>query len=496
VNRLLVALGLGLALGACGPDVNAYRARPPAKPVATQAPDPEAWREQRPSAGERVEVRFPMPELEKLKNGLTVYVVRRPAAAATLRLVVRHGASSLPAGKSGLASLTTRLMIESTKSHDSLALAEAAESLGAPLAADAGRDDAFVGLSALTEDMDRALSLLAEVTTSPAFETKEFERVRSEWVDGLVAERQSPDRLASLAGLRLLFGPAHGAPVGGAVSDVKKLSVADLKAFHARAFRPESAALIIVGDVGLDGVRASVERHFGRWKGKPGATSVTNVPVPPLAPRGKTVTIVDRPGAVQTALFAAQRFPARSAPGHEAREVMSSLLGGLFTSRINMNLREKNAFTYGASGRAVATRSFGAFVVSSSVRTDVTAPALREVIRELERARDPGQGAPITPEEIGRAKADLLHGLGARLEHTSRVAAAVVPLFSLDLGADYLTRYPSLLDLVSPSEVASSTLLLTPDDLVVVVVGDQKQIGPALEQQGYKLESAATALVD
>jgi predicted Zn-dependent peptidase len=126
----------------------------------------------------------------------------------------------------------------------------------------------------------------------------------------------------------------------------------------------------------------------------------------------------------------------------------------------------------------------------------VTAPALREAVRELERARDPGLGAPITAEEIGRAKADLLHGLGARLEHTTRVAAAVIPLFSLDLGADYLTRYPTLLDLVTPAEVAASTLLLTPDDLVVVVVGDQKQIGPALQQQGYKIETAAEALID
>jgi zinc protease len=495
VKRALPAVGLILALAACGSGAKVYRASPPAKP-ASAAPDPNAWRTQRPPAGKPGEVRFPAPEVEKLKNGLSVYVVRRPAAAATIRLLVRHGASSLPAGKSGLAGLTARLMIESTKKHDSLALAEAAESLGAPLGADAGRDDAFVGLSALTEDIDRGLALLSEVATLPAFDAKEFERVRGEWLDGLVAERQSPDRLASLAGLRILFGPSQGAPVGGGVSDVKKLTVADLRAFHARAFRPENAALIVVGDVGLDGVRASVERHFGRWQGQPGVKPPAPVPVPPLAPREKLITVVDRPGAVQTALFAAQRFPARSAPGFEAREVMSTLLGGLFTSRINMNLREKHAYTYGASGRALATRTFGAFVVGTSVRADATAPALREVLRELEKARDPSLGAPITVEEIDRAKADLLHHLGARLEHTTRVAAVVGPLFSLDLGADYLTRYPGLLELVSPAEVVSSTMLLTPDDLVVVLVGDLKLIAPGLEQQGYKLEPAPAALLD
>jgi zinc protease len=205
---------------------------------------------------------------------------------------------------------------------------------------------------------------------------------------------------------------------------------------------------------------------------------------------------VDRPGAVQTALFVAQRFPARSAPGHEAREVLGEIVGGLFTSRINMNLREKHAYTYGASGRPIATRAWGAFVVSSSVRTDVTAPALAEVVRELERARDPSLGAPITADEIGRAKADLLHTLGARLEHTSRVAQAMTALFSVDLGNDYYTRYPNLLAAIGQPELSTNAGLLTPDDLVIVLVGDRKEITPGLEKSGLKLELAAAALTD
>ncbi len=485
-----------LALVACGPKVNVYQGKPPATPQSAGPADPEAWRAERPAPGAAVPVRFPTPEVDKLKNGLTVYVVHRPAAVVTLRLVIRQGASSLPPDKSGVAGLTTRLMIESTRKHDSLALAEAAESLGAPLAADAGRDDAFVGLSALTADVNRALELLAEVVTTPAFSDREFQRVRAEWLDGLTAERQAPDWLAALAGLRLLLGPTHGAPVGGAVSTVKRLTVADLRAFHARAFRPENAVLIAVGDVTLDGIRGSVVHRFAPWRG----TGPARAPaVPPLGPPPtpeRVVTIVDRPGAVQTAVFTAQRFPARSAPGYEAREVMASVLGGLFTSRINTNLREKHAYTYGATARAVATRNWGAFVVSTSVRTDATEPALEEIEKELERARDPGLGAPITNDEVQRAKADLLHSLGARLEHTTRVASAISSLFSLDLGQDYYARYPSLLALIGPPEVASSALLIAPDEMVTVLVGDKSQIAPALEHDGYRIELAPDTLTD
>ena len=489
---LFFSLGL---LAACGPEAKVYRAAPPVASASAAPPDREAWRNQRPTPGPAGEVRFPAPEVAKLPNGMTLYVVRRPAAVVTLHLVVRHGASAVPEGKSGLAALTARMLTEGTRKHSSLALAEAAESLGSSLEADASRDDSLVGISALVADVDKAMELLAEVVTVPAFDAKEFDRVRAEWLDKLVGERQAPERLASLAGLRLLNGPVHGAPVGGGVSDVKKLTVADLVAFHARAYQPESSALVLVGDVSLDAVRASAQKYFAAYRKKPGTKPAVVPPLPP-APQGQRVVLVDRPGAVQTALFAGQRFPARSAPGYEAREVLGEIVGGLFTSRINMNLREKNAYTYGASGRPVAARNWGAFVVSSSVRTDVTAPALAEVVRELERARDPSLGAPLTNDEIGRAKADLLHTLGARLEHTSRVAQAMTTLFSLDLGNDYYTRYPSLLAAIGQPELATNAGLLTPDDLVIVLVGDKKEIAPGLEKAGLKLETAPDSLTD
>jgi zinc protease len=481
---------------ACGADVKTYRAKPPTPPASASAPpDPEAWRSVRPQPGPPGELRFPAPDVIKLKNGLSVYLVRRKAAVVTLQLVVRHGASSVPEGKSGLAGLTARLLVESTKKHPSRELAEAAESLGSPLQSNAARDDSTVGISVLTADIDRGLSLLAEVVREPAFDPKEFERVRAEWIDQLLAERQEPARLASLAGLRLLNGAVHGAPVGGGVSDVKRLRVTDLKDFHAQRYVPGESALVVVGDLGFEALRPSIEKVFGAWRAPVAAPKLQETPLPPPNP-GLRLVAVDRPGAVQTALFASQRFPARATPGFEAREVLGQIVGGLFTSRINTNLREEHAYTYGAGGRPVATRHWGAFVVSTSVRTDVTAPALSEVLKELALARDPSKGEPLTGDEIGRAKSALLHELGARLEHSSLIASSMVPLFSLNLGADYYSRYPSLLSAVGPSELEASQRLLSPEDLLVVVVGDLSQIRGGFDRLGWRLELAEEWLID
>ncbi len=493
----LTLLALLTLAPACGDAVRVYRGQPPhpsATPVASAAPDPEAWRSKRPEAGKPGELSFPTPELITLPNGLVVYLAPRPAPVVTLWLCVRQGASSVPSGKSGLAALTTRMLTEGTKTKSSLALAEAVEALGSSLDSDTGRDESRVGLSALGGDLDTALGLLAEVVQNPAFAEKDFERVRGEWLDSLLSERQDPSRLASLAGLRLLNGPVHGAPVRGSVPDVKALTIRDLRDFHRRAYTPKTAALLVVGKVDAAQLKSSVERHFGAWKGSAGAAPLPFEP--PKPPSKLRLVLIDRPGAVQSAIFAAQPFPKRSEPGYEVREVMGRVVGGLFTSRINLNLREEHAYTYGAFAQPIATQTWGAFFVSTSVRTDVTAPALSEILIELEKAKDPARGAPIKVDEVGRAKADLIHSLGADLEHTSRVAETITNLFVDGLPRDYYTRYPNVLAGIDEKAVSDAARTLTPSALLAVVVGDRSQIESELKAKGFAVELGDEHLVE
>jgi zinc protease len=439
-------------------------------------------------------VEFPVPDAFTLQNGLTVYVVERPRKLVTIAVVTRHGASSVPKGKSGLAALTARMMTEGTKTKSAATLAEAAESLGSTLEHDAGRDYSSVSLTTLAEDVPAGLGLLAEVVREPALSAKELERVRGEWIDGLKSERQAPERLASLAGLRLLLGEPAGAPVGGSIPDVKALAIADVRAFHRDAWQPDASLVVVAGDVSSASTRSAVEQAFGSWRGKAAASRPSEAQQP--APAARRVVVIDRPGSVQSALFAAQPFPNRAEPGFEARQVLNGVVGGLFTSRINKNLREVHAYTYGARSDCIATRAWGAFVVSTSVETGVTAPALRELLRELGRARNPNEGSPIEAEEVRRARADLVSGLGAHLEQTERIVSDLAQAFAAGLGPRYFNEYGGLLGRIGPDEVAAEARRLDPDRLLIVIVGDKAAITSQIEGLGMKVESAPDALTE
>ena len=494
---LLVAL-IGCVVAACGGTQTASQAPPSASvgsaPKTTTLPDPEAFRYTEPKPGPATPVQFPTPVMKTLKNGVTLFVVPKHSAVTTLTVVSRHGSGSVPLGKSGLAALTARMLTESTQQRSSLALAEACEALGSSLQADAGRDESHVAMATLTADVPRGLALLSEVVFRPAFSEADFKRVKGEWLDGLRAERQEPARLASLVALRTLLGPALGAPVSGSIPDVQKLSVADLTAFHRRAYAPSNLAVIAVGDLSLAELEPDVEKLFGH-------ETAPAAPAPEGAvrveqPSKLRVLLVDRKDSVQSALFAVQPFPRRSEPGFEAREILSTLLGGLFTSRLNLNLREKHAYTYGVHGQALATRQWGSFFVATDVKTETTADALFELVAELDRARDPKSSAPIEDQETARARTDLVHALGARLEHTSAIADAMRSIFAEQLAPDYYTKYPELVSHIPTAQVAEQAAYLEPHRLIVVIVGDSAQIEPSLRQHGFEFENADPKLLE
>jgi zinc protease len=467
---------------------------PSASAKAQLPPDPEPWRNERPAPGAPPALRFPQPQQAKLGSGLTVLVARKAVPVASLSLVFRHGAAACPPGKSGLAALTARMLTEGTRKHPGVKLAEEIEQLGSTLDEDAGRDTSSLSLSALTADLDRAIALLGEVVEQPAFLPADFERVQKEWLDGLRAERQAPERLASLTAIGSLLGKPHGSPASGSLVDVAKLTVKDVVDFHRKAYGAPDAALIVVGDVDLAQVQASAERAF-KSLGK-GQSGLEQPFAPKAPPASKQILLVDRPGAVQSALALTQPLPKRGEPGYEQRELLTTLFGGLFTSRLNLNLREEHAYTYGARAQNLATQHWGAFYVATSVRSDVTAEALSEAIKELYLLKDPQRGKPIQADELARARADLVQSVGARLEHGARIGSTLAELWLHRLPADYYDSYPALLAKETPASLLKVTEALDPERLVIVVVGDGKLVTPGLTKLGYQVVPAPAELVE
>lgn len=489
---------LSFAVASCGKPPAPASAPPPVPSARAAVPAPKgdgAFRERRPPAGAIVPHEYPPVETARLGNGLSLFVVHRPAGVVSLSLVARSHASRLPPKKSGLAAFSMRMMTEGTTKKNSLRLAEAVESLGSSLEQSASRDFVRLGLTTLPENVKDGLSLLTEVATRPSFPAGDLERVRREWLDAIEAERQAPARLSSLVGLRLLLGEQIGAPVSGSRRDVAGLRRDDLVAFHRATFVPDNVALVAVGDVTLEAVRLAAEPLLGALKGTP---SDEARPPEAAAPTdgGKVVHVVDRPGAVQSALFIGQPFPRRGEPGHEARELLNDLFGGLFTSRLMTNLREEHAYTYGARSLQMATHDWGGLAILTSVRTDVTAEALGEALSELRKI---GGAAPVLPPkdvEVARARIDLKQQLGQSLSDVGEIAGNVEELFVQGLAPDYLKKYPSLLDGISPAEISAECKRIDVARSVIVVVGDSKVVTPALAARGFNVRTVSESLTD
>ncbi len=484
-SGLVVAALVGASL-ACG------AAQPPPKGPAdrrTRSSDPDAFRAIAPPLGPPIAWQYPTAQRAKLRSGLTVLLVPKKAATVTVSVVSRSGGSATGAQRAGLAALTLRMMTEGTLHHPGPELARAVEVLGANLEHDTDRDGCSLSMEVLREDLPNALTLLGDVVKVPSFASDDFERVRFQWLQTLQAIRQEPRSLASLAALELLYGPQAASPVLGTAASIHGLTRRDLVVFHARHFVAPNLAVVVSGDVALEELTGLVRRHFASLPVTAPPLRADDEPKPPGTFQG--VFLIDRPGAVQTAIFAVQHFPRRTEPAAAARDVLNNLLGGLFTSRLNLNLREKNAFTYGIRSLVLSTRAFGGFAITTSVKTKTTARALAEILGELERLK----GSPhLEPGELDRAKADLVRGYGSSLEHASRLQGDAEDLFVDGLRDDHYDRYIAELRGVEEPSVLEQAKRLRPEQLVVVMVGDRATIAPLLAKKGWASLDVPSAL--
>ena len=434
--------------------------------------DDEPWRFEMPTPGPARLVELPTPESTTLPNGLTLILNERsgvPVVAASL--VIRTGSAANPLEKVGLASFVGAMLDEGTTTRGALEIADEVASLGATLTTGSTMDAMTVRSRSLLKNFEATLGLMADVALRPSFPAEEIERQRTSRLADLVQGRDNAGRVAAEVMAAALYGPRHpyGYTEAGTESSVQGLRRDDMVAFWQRHFVPGNAALVVAGDISMGALRALAEKAFAGWEGATPAP-VTLGETESTAAR---VIIVDKPGAPQTQLRVADIGAARSSPDFRALQVMNMALGGLFSSRINMNLREEHGYSYGAYSAFVFRRGAGPFVVAAGVRTDATAPSVTEIFTEIGGM----VAGPVSGEELRKAKDAMANSLPGAFETSLDAANSFSNIFVYDLGLDYYARYAGQVNAVTAAQALDvARRYLVPEHLVVIAVGDRAVI--------------------
>lgn len=441
---------------------------------------PEAWRAEQPKAGPAPRFTLPQGESFKLANGLTVIHHRKPGLPlVSAQLVVRSGSADNPASMPGLAGFTAQMLEEGTATRSAPQIADEIAQLGAFLDAGSGTDASMVSLLALRATFPQALDVMADIVLRPAFPIAEVERQRADRMGDLLQQRDEPDAVAAVAAAGALYGARHPKGYGqlGTEPAIRAVTRDDLLDFWRRHYVPGNAALVVSGDISREELQALAESRFAAWP----QAAVPGGGAGDPAGTGARLVMVDQKGATQTALRVTGMGPARDTPDFAALQVLNGALGGMFSSRLNNNLRETRGYTYGISSYFRYDRTPAPFVIAGSVRRDVTGAAVSEIFRELGDIRD----TPLPAAELDAARDAQALSLPGAFETNADIGASLAEIFVYGLPLDYYARLPGQLSSVTAEQVqAAARTWLAPERMKVIAVGDRRRILPQLQTLG------------
>jgi predicted Zn-dependent peptidase len=431
-------------------------------------------RDQRPAELAASPFTPPQPVILALSNGLPLYVFPRhdlPVVGCTI--LINPPGTVDDAAHAGLGSLAAAMTQEGAGERDSVAFAQAAAALGATLSAGSDYESLSVSMQVLARNFDSAAALLGDATLRPRMQASDFDRAKSVRLDELRQQDEEPQAVAARVAERMLMGDAsrYGLPAEGTVATVSPITLVDVKSSYERLLREGSAKVLVAGDIDPRQARATLEKVLSGWPGK-GSETPANEPQPFRTAGGMRVFIVDRPGAVQTAIHLAAPGVQFADPHRVDADLANVVLGGSFTSRLNRNLREVHGYTYGARSSLAAGRTLGTFHAASAVKADVTGPALGEFLKELKRLA----GGDITAEETTKARETFRNEtiesfgtLGGMLRESARLLTNAAPL-------DTPSRDLTVAAGAKPTEVNNAAKALDLNRAVLVLVGDRKLI--------------------
>ncbi len=425
------------------------------------------------------ELIFPQLQEASLSNGIKVVLAPRPGTAlVSVALLFDAGSASDPVGRPGLSNLTMNMLDEGAGGRDALQLAAAAESLGAVLRAGSSLDSSTASLGALTDKLDPSLGLLADIVQRPAFASADLERLRRNQLAGIAQEKAQPQTLALRLLPPALYGANHpyGKPLTGSGTEasIKAVTISDLKDYAARWLRPESVTIYAGGGVSMEQLKPLLEKHFGGWK----VLNIARTIKPPLddvsPAKAARVAIIDKPGAEQSYILAGRIGSRGNSESYFPESIANDVLGGAFTARINMNLRENKHWSYGAFSFMPDAQGPRPWLILAPVQTDKTLESIRELVKEV---ADFKSTKPATADEIDRQIKSNVRSLPGAFETVSSLVGSMISNAALGRAPDFVRSIkPQYEGVTAGSIAAAASKEFRTDDLLWVIVGDRSKI--------------------
>lgn len=448
--------------------------------------DARAIRHQPPAAGTPAPFRFPAFERTRLANGVDVIVAQSDAAPlVSVAVLARAGGQTNPLELPGLASLHAGLLDEGTTGRDAMAIARTVERFGGVLRTGVDWDVAAIQMGMLTEHLDHGLALIAELAYDASFPEQEIERLRDQRLGEILRSRDRPAALANRTFAAALYdGTVYGQPLIGTEASLEAIGRDHVTDFYRRHIVPAGLTILVVGDIDPVRTLATIDRRFGEVAND-GSTSAVGIPfdlasIQPPPPQ-RRVIVVDRPDAAQTEIQLGHVSVPRTASGYPARVLLNAILGGSFTSRLNLNLRERLGLTYGVRSSFALRTGAGPFFVRAAVDTDGTGQAVEETLREIVGIREGG----VTEAELDRIQRFLIGVFPYTVETVDDLAQRIEDLVVYELDADYYDRHPARLAEVTVAQVDDAARrYLDPDRMTIVAVGPASTLTPQLEPFG------------
>ncbi|WP_375390613.1 M16 family metallopeptidase [uncultured Sphingomonas sp.] len=437
-----------------------------------------------PVPGPLIGATSPHPVEMRLANGLRVVTVERhDLPLVTAALVTGGGAATDPAGRAGASSLAADLLTKGTTTRSATQIAEEIESLGGSIGAGAARDGGTLSLTVKSDQLARGMAVLADVAEHPAFAPSEIARARAQAIDGVTVQLADPAGLASLVATRAVFGDApYGAPLTGTPGSLKAITPDDLRRAYAGGYRPDRAALLMIGDVRPAQAEALATRLFGGWSAPTDAATAPAAPVTPPAPR---TIVVDMPAAGQAGVVVARPGVARADPGYYPLLVANAVLGGGYSARLNQEVRVKRGLAYGASS-GISARRLGGIVAA---RTQTKNESAADVVALVEGEMAKLGRTPASAAELETRKASLLGDYGRAVETTGGLASVLADYLLEDVPLAEIGQYAAKVAAVDPAAATrAAAAALDPAAASIVVVGDAKAFLEPLKRAHPQLE--------